>query len=186
MSSQQLLASFKIVIAGFHTANTNTGEYDVKLWDWTVSMARFLSLRSRGIKLCLKVDIYIQLLLTLVAFIKQPNFSAELGWEGESNSTQYSCWLRKLKRHFCARSLGFLGFCFCGICFYCSPPSLSWMQLSSDENPMQWAFRSWWIKNIFLFLFWLLLYFMMLLLLIVSPARAHRASMAMLGVGPVL
>ena len=138
----------------------------------------------QGIKLCLKVDIYTQLLLTFGCISKQLNFSAELSWDGES--TQYNCWLRKLQRHFCARSLGFRGICFCGICFYCSPPSLSWMQLSSDENPMQWPFKSWWIKNIFLFLFWLLLYFMMLLLLIVSPARAQRTSRAMLGVGPVL
>lgn len=41
-------------------------------------------------------------------------------------------------------------------------------------------------SKIFPFLFWLLLYFMMLLLLIVSPARAQRTSMAMLGVGLVL
>ena len=102
-----------------------------------------------GIKLFLKVYIRTQLLITLVAFLKQLNFSAKLSWEGES--TQYNCWLRKLQRHFCARCLGFRGFCFCGICFYCSPASLSWMQLSSDENPMQWEFRSWWIKNISFF-----------------------------------
>ena len=62
---------------------------------------------------------------------------------------------------------GFLDFCFCGICPYCSHPSLSWVQLSSDENPM--GVQNLMDQKYFIVFLWLLLCFILLLLLIVSP-----------------
>ena len=115
MNFQQLLASFKILIAGFHSVNTNTGECDVKLWDWSVSVASLLPLRSRDQALFKSLYSHSD-----ITYISCNSKTAQLlyivRWDGES--TQYNCWLRKLQRHFCARCLGFLGFCFCGICFY--------------------------------------------------------------------